>query len=156
MKRQIVRIDEELCNGCGLCVTPCAEGAIQLIDGKARVMDEALTDLDAYSTNPEDHAAMIVIGDASTGRYMRVFGLPDPAFVEARVHAHRADQHVVVDLAGDVLAVSRRVQVGEDRPGRRAEQRARCRAPRSSVLGEEIVVVDAGPAGVLAGEGSQS
>ncbi len=38
--RQIVRIDEELCDGCGLCVTPCAEGAIVLVDGKARVVDE--------------------------------------------------------------------------------------------------------------------
>jgi MinD superfamily P-loop ATPase len=44
MKRQIVRIDEELCNGCGLCVTPCAEGAIQIVDGKARVIREELCD----------------------------------------------------------------------------------------------------------------
>ncbi|MDI7275542.1 MAG: 4Fe-4S binding protein [Anaerolineae bacterium] len=43
-RRQIVRIDEELCNGCGLCVTPCAEGAIELVDGKARVVDEVLCD----------------------------------------------------------------------------------------------------------------
>ena len=42
--RQIVRIDEELCNGCGACVTPCAEGAIALIDGKARVVREELCD----------------------------------------------------------------------------------------------------------------
>ncbi len=42
--RQIVRIDEELCNGCGACVTPCAEGAIVLVDGKAKVVDEALCD----------------------------------------------------------------------------------------------------------------
>ena len=42
--RQIVRIDEELCNGCGECVTPCAEGAIVLVNGKAKVMDEALCD----------------------------------------------------------------------------------------------------------------
>jgi len=44
MIRQIVRIDEELCNGCGACVTPCAEGAIQIIGGKARVMREELCD----------------------------------------------------------------------------------------------------------------
>jgi NAD-dependent dihydropyrimidine dehydrogenase PreA subunit len=42
--RQIVRIDEELCNGCGVCVSPCAEGAIELIDGKARVVREELCD----------------------------------------------------------------------------------------------------------------
>jgi MinD superfamily P-loop ATPase len=44
MPRQIVRIDETLCNGCGLCVTPCAEGAIELVDGKARVVREELCD----------------------------------------------------------------------------------------------------------------
>lgn len=43
-KRQIVRIDEELCNGCGACLTPCAEGAIELVDGKARVVREELCD----------------------------------------------------------------------------------------------------------------
>lgn len=42
--RQIVRIDEDLCNGCGLCVSPCAEGAIQIIDGKAKVIREELCD----------------------------------------------------------------------------------------------------------------
>ena len=42
--RQIVRIDEVLCNGCGACVAPCAEGAIALIDGKARVLREELCD----------------------------------------------------------------------------------------------------------------
>ena len=40
--RTIVRIDEELCNGCGLCVTPCAEGAIEMIGGKARVVSDEL------------------------------------------------------------------------------------------------------------------
>jgi MinD superfamily P-loop ATPase len=44
MIRQIVRIDQELCNGCGACVTPCAEGAIQLIHGKAHVIREELCD----------------------------------------------------------------------------------------------------------------
>ena len=44
IKRQIVRIDEELCNGCGLCVTPCAEGAIEIVDGKAQVISDELCD----------------------------------------------------------------------------------------------------------------
>ena len=42
--RQIVRIDDELCNGCGVCVSPCAEGAIQIVDGKAKVIHEELCD----------------------------------------------------------------------------------------------------------------
>jgi len=44
VRRQIVRIDDELCNGCGACVTPCAEGAIVMVDGKARVVREELCD----------------------------------------------------------------------------------------------------------------
>ena len=43
-KRQIVHIDEELCTGCGVCVSPCAEGAIVIVDGKAKVVKEELCD----------------------------------------------------------------------------------------------------------------
>jgi len=42
--RKIVRIDEEKCNGCGLCVPSCEEGAIQIIDGKARLVEDRLCD----------------------------------------------------------------------------------------------------------------
>jgi NAD-dependent dihydropyrimidine dehydrogenase PreA subunit len=42
--RQIIRIDEELCNGCGECVSACAEGALQVIDGKARLVSETYCD----------------------------------------------------------------------------------------------------------------
>ncbi len=44
MKRKIVRIDEEKCTGCGLCVDACHEGALQLVDGKARLMSESYCD----------------------------------------------------------------------------------------------------------------
>jgi NAD-dependent dihydropyrimidine dehydrogenase PreA subunit len=44
MKRKVISIDENLCNGCGSCVEGCYEGAIQLIDGKARVINEVFCD----------------------------------------------------------------------------------------------------------------
>jgi len=42
--RKIIKIDEAKCNGCGLCVPSCAEGAIQVIDGKARLVAEKYCD----------------------------------------------------------------------------------------------------------------
>jgi NAD-dependent dihydropyrimidine dehydrogenase PreA subunit len=42
--RKIIEIDEELCDGCGECVPACAEGAIEVIDGKARVVAEKYCD----------------------------------------------------------------------------------------------------------------
>jgi len=43
-KRKIITIDEELCNGCGNCVTSCAEGALQILDGKAKLVKEQFCD----------------------------------------------------------------------------------------------------------------
>ncbi len=43
-KRQIIRIDQEKCDGCGLCVPSCAEGAIQIVDGKARLLADRFCD----------------------------------------------------------------------------------------------------------------
>lgn len=42
--RKIIQIDEDLCTGCGECVPSCAEGAIQIIDGKARLVADKLCD----------------------------------------------------------------------------------------------------------------
>jgi ferredoxin len=44
MIREIVKIDEDLCNGCGDCVPNCHEGALQIIDGKARLISELMCD----------------------------------------------------------------------------------------------------------------
>ena len=44
MVRKIIRIDEEKCNGCGLCAEACHEGAIDIVDGKAKLMRENFCD----------------------------------------------------------------------------------------------------------------
>ncbi|MDR3670645.1 MAG: 4Fe-4S binding protein [Holophaga sp.] len=44
MERQIIRIDEEKCDGCGQCAQGCPEGALQMIDGKARLVSEITCD----------------------------------------------------------------------------------------------------------------
>lgn len=44
MKRKIVHIDQEKCNGCGACATACHEGAIEMVDGKARLIKDDYCD----------------------------------------------------------------------------------------------------------------
>jgi len=83
--RQIVKIDEALCTGCGLCIGPCAEGAIVLSDGKAKVIREELCDgagfclgvcptgaltLEVREAEPFNHAAAEVIVAAKKANYI--------------------------------------------------------------------------------------
>jgi len=43
-KRKIVNINENLCNGCGSCIPKCSEGALQIVNGKAKIIKEAYCD----------------------------------------------------------------------------------------------------------------
>ena len=96
--RQIVKIDEELCNGCGACVIPCAEGAIEIVDGKARVRDEALCD-----------GAGFCLGVCPTGA-LTVEAREAVAFDEERAEARMEER-------GQVYIAQRcfRCDTGEDR-----------------------------------------
>ena len=44
VNRKIIEIDEELCDGCGQCILACAEGALEIVDGKAKVIADVLCD----------------------------------------------------------------------------------------------------------------
>lgn len=44
IKRKIIKIDEEKCDGCGLCIPSCPEGALQIVDGKAKLVKEEFCD----------------------------------------------------------------------------------------------------------------
>jgi len=76
IKRKIIEINEELCNGCGQCVRACAEGAIQMVNGKARLVSEAYCD-----------GLGACIGDCPTGA-LEVVERESEVFDEAAVHKH--------------------------------------------------------------------
>ena len=71
MKRNIIKIDESKCNGCGLCVTACHEGALKLIDGKARLISESYCD-GLGDCLPECPTGAIVIEERETAEYDEV------------------------------------------------------------------------------------
>jgi len=83
MKRDIIHINESLCDGCGLCTSKCAEGALRIIDGKARLISETYCD-----------GLGACIGECPRGA-ITIEHREAASFDEAAVHAHLSGHHAV-------------------------------------------------------------
>lgn len=98
--RNIVEIDEEKCNGCGDCVPSCAEGAIQIIDGKAKLLAEHLCDgLGACLGECPQDAIRIIQRDADD-------------YDEAAVEQHLAQQQAATQAPAGGCPGSRAMAFG--------------------------------------------
>ncbi len=76
MKRKIVNINEALCNGCGNCIPKCVEGALQIVNGKAKIIKETYCD-----------GLGACLGQCPQGA-ITVTEREAPAFSEAEVHEY--------------------------------------------------------------------
>jgi len=142
MKRKIIRIDEDKCTGCGDCIPNCPEGAIQIIDGKARLVADSLCDGLGACLGHCPEGAMTV-EDAEAADYderqvIKNVVRQGPAVVQAHLkHLEEHGEHENLRIAREVL------QSHHHGPAHGGA----CPGSRSMAFGQKPAEAGAGPSG---------
>ena len=84
MSRKIVQIEEDRCTGCGLCAHACHESAIAMVDGKAKLIREVLSSLNA------DDRTIILLRDYEKMTYAEIARVTGLSETVVKVRLHRA------------------------------------------------------------------
>ncbi|MEI6807890.1 MAG: 4Fe-4S binding protein [bacterium] len=109
MKRKVITIDDEKCNGCGLCIPNCPEGAIRIIDGKARLVGDYLCDgLGACLGHCPESAITIEEREAEPYDERKVMtNVMKQGMNVVKAHLEHLDAHGETDLLDQALTVLR-------------------------------------------------
>lgn len=109
MKREIINIDEGKCTGCGLCIPNCHEGALQMIDGKARLISDLFCDgLGACIGHCPEGAITIVEREAEAYDEVKVISeMVKKGANTVKAHLHHLAEHSEMEYLKQGLAYLR-------------------------------------------------
>ena len=111
--REIIEIDEEKCTGCGECIPNCAEGALQIIDGKVKLIRDDLCDgIGACLGHCPEGALKIIHREApdfdeeAVEEHLAKIGAPECASCDVKVDG--STKGTVSQISGEVIPIGQR------------------------------------------------